>query len=823
MPPPGLAKRLVTEGVRERTGLNLKIDGDFALRLLPTIELVAQDVALSDPGTPGAAPVLAARAVELRSSAWALLRGDRQVAEVKLIAPSVTLEVDETGRKSWRSIAHNAAPMGGYSVDAVTISDGRLAYRNTRYHLAVKATGANGTITNFSLDKFASLTLSDVAIDLQRNATPGLLKLTKAVVTANGYDGQLIAALSLDAEQASWRGAGADDTVRLKQFSSNARSVSVDRIAAEAVALTGKALLWRDGASGTPITITAIAMGADGVRWDRIKGLTTKLGAISFDRSTRNDGAQLKQLEFKASEVLARSLVQADVSFTWKQQPVTGRIELPAPIALDIRNRIPVAAALNAAQGRLVFHGDVVPGEPIRLRGRCKLSTDAADALAKWLGFDLPSALTGAVSITGDVTADHQRIALAAGKLNHGKTAVSGDVTLDLASRRPVLQGRLIADALDADRYLGLPPPRVTRQAQPISVVETVPEASIKDVLKAQLRAALAAPEGGPVGSLMIPVPTVKLMPSQAPPRAPRPIVWSDRPFDHSGLKALDLDLDVVVKSSKLRGRELSIAKLKAVLTDGSLAMDIDELASEGARLSGQVSFDGRQRVPAVTAKLTASGVELSQLLSQLGMTGLVAGASTIEAELNTRGTTQKQLVAGLSGTISTRLGRGHVVGYDFSSIATWLFGPRRFDPAKRTPIHRLDTDIVLDQGVAKRAKLTMDGPVIGLDGDGVVQLIDQRIDYRARFRLPLSTWIKALSLRIFGDWSRPSVAPDLNLFARSPGQLMNPAALLEKTDIVDAELAELAGQVLRRAEARSAAPAVVEMLQALQRMAEGE
>jgi hypothetical protein len=167
-------------------------------------------------------------------------------------------------------------------------------------------------------------------------------------------------------------------------------------------------------------------------------------------------------------------------------------------------------------------------------------------------------------------------------------------------------------------------------------------------------------------------------------------------------------------------------------------------------------------------------------------------------------------------------MGKGQIVGYDFSSVASWLFGARKYDPRYRTPFTRLDADIRIDKGTARKSVVKLEGPVIGVDGDGTIKLVQQEIDYKARLKLFALTLFRNVAVHVFGDWSKPSVAPDLNLFSRSPAEVSNPAEVLAEVDLKDPELDGLIGQVLDKAGSRGLDPAVASTLRTLQERARG-
>ena len=100
MPPTGWLKPLLAEGIRETTGYELASHGRMSLRLVPNLNLTLDDVELKNPAAPGQ-PLLNARAIEVRSDVWPLVRGERNIERVRLVGPKVSLTVGKDGAVSW--------------------------------------------------------------------------------------------------------------------------------------------------------------------------------------------------------------------------------------------------------------------------------------------------------------------------------------------------------------------------------------------------------------------------------------------------------------------------------------------------------------------------------------------------------------------------------------------------------------------------------------------------------------------------------------------------------------------------------------------------
>jgi uncharacterized protein involved in outer membrane biogenesis len=559
----------------------------------------------------------------------------------------------------------------------------------------------------------------------------------------------------------------------------------------------------------------------------RIEGAALESGRVAWVQSVRADtrgnvpSPELQQVSI-ASPVLAFGApVEATVAFVHAKERVAGTVRLPTPEALMVEPAVPTVVSLEASRGKLDFDGRIDSGTGA-VRGRTRAITPAVDQLAGWLGVALPATLKGSADLQGDVEVLGSRVALSNGRVQHGGNALTGTFAVDLGGERPKLSGRIASDRIAADAYLGVEPPKKPAPGTRRTVIK--PEVGFNEVVKAQLRAMLEAPptRGGPMA--LPEVSTDKIAPTRAKP-TPQ-VSWSNDRIDLSALSAVDLDVDWAVKQLEVRGMTLGVPQLKTVLAGGALTIDGQGIATGDGRISGRAEIDVRPAVPRVAATVKAEGVDLEALSEVIGVTPLVSGATAVEADVRSAGVSQRQLVEGLSGKVRTRMGQGHVIGYDLGNIGLgtiwrWLTGDREYDPDLRTPISRLDANLDIDKGVVKESLVQVDGPVLGVDAQGTIRLVDQRLDITGRARI--ASFFSSLRFKLFGDWSAPTFAPDLDIasvFTRSgPGQ-PGLDELLSHVDMADPELALLIGRVMQRAGSTGLDAETSAFLQALQKRA---
>ncbi len=547
----------------------------------------------------------------------------------------------------------------------------------------------------------------------------------------------------------------------------------------------------------------------------RLQGFAFTSSSLSLLQPTRAAGAApvgLEEVSIAAPVLAFGAPVDVTVAFTHNKDRVSGAIKLPTPETLAAGPAVPANVSLKSTHGSVDFDGRIETGATTSFKGRTRAATTSVEALASWLGMSMPATVKGPADLTGDIDATSTRAALDNARIGHGANVLTGSVAIDVAGARPKISGKIAADKLDADPYLGVAPvkPRPQAQAQPggskPQVIE--PEAPLSDVFKTYMRAMIDAPvtRGG---MLEIPaVPVDELIPAATRAKSKQPTSpWSEEKFDLSSLRAIDLDVDWAVKSLGVRGMQFAVPQLKTVLDDGALTLEGNGLGTKDGRLSGRARIDARQPVPSISANVKGEGVDLYAMSEAFGVTPLLDGDTGIDADIRSTGNSQRQLVEQLTGTVRTNMAEGHVLGYDLGNITLgtvirWLTGNREYDPERRTRVTGLNTDLKIEKGVVKESTVTMGGPLLGVNAEGTIGIVEQRLDLSGRARI--ASFFSGLPFRIFGNWQRPTVQPDLSLasvFSRSAPGEASLADIIANADIKpDAELALLIGRVMQKA-----------------------
>lgn len=839
MPPVTWAKYLVVKGVRDTSGLDIRINGKMALSLVPSVRLRMEDVVLVNPAHPPDKPFMTARAVEIHSFWGPLAAEERRIETVTLTEPRIDAVIGKDGRTSWQgpapAHARGASPSSGhFLIQTLEATGANVVFRDERNNTSARLEGARIIAREVSPERFTEAVVEAASAAMTEPST-GTVELGQMAATASEFQAGRLRELDGRGATLRWRQPGQATAIAVaaEKFAVKVQQVGLEGTGP--MSFSGGSVRWRDQASGASVTALELTGTARTAKPGRLEDIAARSAALAFNGGATRAGAaagpvMLDEVSFAAPVLAPGVPIDAAVGLVWNKERVTGKVKVPAPDALASSPTVPANLSLAAAGGNLDFDGTIDTTAGV-VKGRAKAGTASLEAIARWLGAALPAGVRGNASLDGEIEASPTRLSMANGRIEHAGNAMTGALTVDISGTRPRLAGRLSSDRIDADPYVGTAP---AKRSPAERVVKVTPPVSVNDALKVQLRAMLdAQPRRTGGGFDPIDVDFSQFKPQKptsaksAPgaKSAPSGFEWSEERFDLTALRALDLDLDLSIRELTIRGFKVTVPRLRTQLKDGTLALEGNDLATRGAQLSGTLSgraeIDARQAVPFISTAFKADGIDVEEVSEAFGLPVMIAGDTSLEGNLTSTGRSQKELVEALSGRLRSRMAQGHVVGYDFSSLLSWIFGNREYDPSRRTPITRLNADLNFDKGVARESQVAMDGPIIGADAEGSMRLVDQEIDYRARVRL--SSWFRAISLRIFGDWSQPSVAPDLgSVFTRSggPGGDGTLADALAGVDVSDPELASLIGEVLARTGQRGLDPLVGGALKSLQERA---
>jgi len=482
---------------------------------------------------------------------------------------------------------------------------------------------------------------------------------------------------------------------------------------------------------------------------------------------------------------------------TWQKEPFTakGRTGNVLYLSAPLQNPFPVEVEAAAGATSLRARGTIASlatfdgaDAVIDLKGK-----NLAD-LYKLVGIVLPStpryALKGQVSKQGEVW----RVRDIDGKL--GNTDMKGELAFDRAQKVPYLAGKLRSNWLDFDDLA----PIVGLPEQPAKA------ASVRQVADAGKRKAKA-------------------------PADPNRKVLPNAPIDFARLRAMNSEVAYsAAKVTNSRWFPLERGAVNVRLRDGVLILDSMNLGIAGGTVAGRVQIDSHSN-PAVTkVDLKARSMELSKMFRDVNLTRTSFGKIHGDIELEGRGNSVAQMLAGSSGNVALLMGRGQIsnllleiAGLDGAEIIKFLM---RGD--LNVPVRCAASAFDVKKGLMTSRALVLDTTDTVVYGDGTVNFASEAIDLYFR---PYPKDMSVLSLRsplkVTGTLGAPQAGPDKGALAGRAGLALalgavNPllalAATIETGPGEDANC----GAILREAASPDAA-ARVELLSRAQQRAAAE
>jgi len=302
-----------------------------------------------------------------------------------------------------------------------------------------------------------------------------------------------------------------------------------------------------------------------------------------------------------------------------------------------------------------------------------------------------------------------------------GNTDLSGRINLALAGTRPRVGMDLQAVVLDLDPFLPPEPPAVGGRQRAI---------------------AAPVPMAGQTG-------------------------WSRAPLDLAMLRSIDGEAALTAGVLAVRGYRLDKAELRATLKDGVL--DLSRVA--GGLFGGSFEMKGKLTATApqptdIELSTTVRHADIRQAARSAAQVEIVGGQLDAELSVRTRGASQAELIAGLTGSGKFAARDGVVDGFDLPGFSARLNG---LDNAVafvnlaqvalsggRTPFTRLDGTFAITQGVLRSNDIRLEGPSGAGRGTAMLDLPQQTIDAHGEFHLTEHPRAPPVGLKLTGPLDRP-------------------------------------------------------------------
>ena len=337
-------------------------------------------------------------------------------------------------------------------------------------------------------------------------------------------------------------------------------------------------------------------------------------GLFSFIDVTTGQTVQARDIAIKVALANLASALTVAGSAVLNDEPVTLDVSVDSPQAILGDGRAKIRFALTTKHASITYDGGAqlkpVPG----LDGAFDVEVPSVGALAAWLGAPLDPSQPdpGPLKVHAARTAERAMATLdevtIKGEALDAKASGSFDGSGEVA--KVVLN--VESGVLDIDRYL--PPPSET----PRQIAE------------------LPA-EQGERGDALATIP--------------------DEPFDLSGLRQTDADINVAIGGIKAKGFEIGRIALAAILKDGVLEVNLSELGLYGGNVKGTVNLDGASDALGIAANLAVVGVDVGALAKAATGETPVAGILSTTVDATGKGASPRALVESLAGNVAIDLG----------------------------------------------------------------------------------------------------------------------------------------------------------------------
>jgi uncharacterized protein involved in outer membrane biogenesis len=374
--------------------------------------------------------------------------------------------------------------------------------------------------------------------------------------------------------------------------------------------------------------------------------------------------------------------------------------------------KLDVTIAIAGGQARL--DGDFVPSLA-KAKYAFKVALDhprAEEVLRALAVTGLPAdKRLGPVRMSGSVSGDLAKARFPELKIAIGKVAVSAAVEVEIARVRPLITGEIKTGDLTVEQLLAVP-------------------------------VALIASGTGSVNAMRW---------SNGPPKEP---LFLD------GLKALDATLVVRPARVSVGSHKITDPLVELVLRDGVL--DIKRMTGRifGGNLSMRANLRS-EKSTLVDAAMTLRAADLTEAGKLFPDAAFKAGKLNLDAALKARGTSIHGLIAGLNGTVSIKVRKGAVAGFDLAGInrriATQTDAIGLINlltegmSTGTTKFKRLDGVVKFVNGVGRVDDLSLAAEGGSATGKGKIALIEGRLDGTAAFRFAAVKAAPPLTVAVSG------------------------------------------------------------------------
>lgn len=447
-------------------------------------------------------------------------------------------------------------------------------------------------------------------------------------------------------------------------------------------------------------------------------------GQVKLIDQKLNSETEIKAINLKVEAPAPESDVTAKGTVRYRED----RIEIDGVMStlqalIDGKD---VKTSLRAKSERFEgsFNGAVKAADKIRFNGEADVQTFSLQNLMRWFDVDVPKQGYGGAYLRGRLSGDPSAILLEKATIKLDQATMIGDMRLVTTGQRPLLEAILRTDYLNLDPYLGQ-------------------NAEIK-------RSSLG--EG----------------------RKRAVAAWSSEKIELGFLNKMDSQIQVDAGKLQAFGHSIEKTRINGKLTAGVLTAQLPQFQLYGGSGTLNLALNANQTRPSMKSRVVLQKVQIKPLLKNSSGYDFLSGAADVTFDVVSAGQSQKEIMAALQGTGKLQVLDGAIEGINIASALRQL---KKGDLSKlaggaseKTDFSEMTGSFTIEQGVLKNQDLTMQGPLVRMSGNGIVNLAGEVIDYNLQPKLVASLRGQggdkdltglSIPLRVKGPFSNPKIVPD--------------------------------------------------------------
>ena len=398
---------------------------------------------------------------------------------------------------------------------------------------------------------------------------------------------------------------------------------------------------------------------------------------IENARITYKDGVTGKETKVVIENIETKSDSFDDplsvlVKVVYNEIPVKIEGTLGSVNQLKANEKYPVDLDIDTSDAKIGLHGLVAkPMEGKGLDLEINFNVASLSKLSKLAETELPA--LGPISLIGKVSDGKDSYSIKGMKLQAGKTDLSGDLTANLAGKRPALAANLSSNSIDLVELSG---------------GETVAKKEAK-----------------------------------------KERVFSPDPLPLEGLKSVNANVTINAKQIKTSSLILTKTKIVLTLKNGNLSIKPLSTLVAGGSLNGNIGLNASGKTAKMVTDISIKGLELSQLEYYKGK--LTGGKTDVTIKVKGSGNSVSQIMAGLNGKLLAKIGKGELKESTTKAASTDLFS--MLNPSGTREGTLVECGVVnfnIKDGIATADKgIAVDSNKMNVIGSGTIDLKTEKLD----------------------------------------------------------------------------------------------